>query len=72
MRKAAWGDAAGAEHSRAADRPNIPYLRARPPFRRFEKQRQQANHEALAQLERYLAALSWYRHCLENPTVHRA
>ena len=48
------------------------YLRVRPPIRRFEAKRQQANYEALTQLERYLKMLEAYRYRLDNPAVHHA
>ena len=48
------------------------YLRPRPPYRRYEAERQRANHEHLRGCERYLKALTAYGYRLENPTVHRA
>ena len=75
MKKAASLHAAGTEHSTQADSQIVAseklcdpsdYLRVRPPFRCFEVERQWANYTALAQLERYLTALSWYRHRLED------
>ena len=81
MKKAACSDAAGVKHSEGADTETIApgsicnpsdYLRVRPPYRRFEAERQRANHEELTQLERYLAALSLYRYRLDNPGARHA
>lgn len=79
--KAPSGNGAKAELSGQADTRIIApgsicnpsdYLRVRSPYRRFEAERQWANHKALAQLERYLAKLTAYRYRLDNPEVHRA
>lgn len=48
------------------------YLRPRSPFRRYEAERQWANHEALTQVEHYLKALTAYRCRLDNPVLRRA
>jgi hypothetical protein len=58
--------------SAASATENIPYLRVRPPFRRFEKERQQASYEHLRACEGYLKALNWYRDRLDNPGGRRA
>lgn len=81
MKRAPSGNGARAQHSGAAARYILPpgsqcdpstYLRVRPPFRRYEKERQRTNHEALTQIERYLKALTAYRYHLDNPVIHRA
>lgn len=59
--------------SAAPSRPRRAYLRVRPPFRLGAAERQRTNHEALAKLERYLAARAQYRDRLDNPapaTMH--
>ncbi len=48
------------------------YLRIRPPYRRYEAERQRASYEYLRGCERYLKALTAYRYHLENPTVRCA
>ena len=48
------------------------YLRIRPPYRRFEKERRRASRTHLQASESYLAAITWYRDRLDNRTVHRA
>lgn len=61
--------------SAAPSRPHRLYLRIQPPFRPGATERQLANHKALAQLERYLAARAQYRDGLDNPapaTIHSA
>lgn len=56
-----------ASEARAADTQNIPYLRARPPLRRPNPEREWARYRALRAAEVILDIQTRYRHHLDNP-----
>lgn len=45
----------------------VTWLRRRRCARRFNPERECSEHRALQAAERYLAALTWYRHRLDYP-----